>query len=76
VAVRISLIDSHALIPFIGDLNEAWIKGRTKTTNQVRQWIFEVTIFAFAKAMSPHVDVASKASFVVVKLSDLAAFFW
>jgi len=53
VALRVALINSHALVPVIGDLSEAWIKRRAKPTNQIGQWIFEVTIFAFAKAMSP-----------------------
>ena len=76
MALRVALINSHALVPAIGDLNETWIKRGAKTTDQIGQWISEVTIFAFAKAMSPHVNVASKASFVVVKPSDLATFFW
>jgi hypothetical protein len=76
VNLRVALINSHALVPIIGDLSEAWIKRSAKTIDQIGQWIFEVTIFAFAKAMSPHVNVASKANFVVVKPSNLAAFFW
>jgi hypothetical protein len=75
VVLRVPLNNSHPPVPVIGDPSEAWIKRRAKTTNQIGQWIFEITIFAFAKAMSLHVDVASKANFVVVKPSDLVTFF-
>jgi len=76
MALRKTMINSHALVPIIGDLSEAWINRSAKTKNQIGQWIFEVTIFTFAKTMSRHVNVASKVTSVVVKPSDLSAFFW
>src|SRR5262249_23297792 len=76
VVLGVAQTHSHALVPVIGDVSEAWIKGRSKTADQTWQWVFEVTILTFAKAMSRHVNVASKATFVVVKPSDLSAFFW
>ena len=67
----VALINSHALVPVICDASEPGIKRCAKTANQIGQWIFEITIFAFAKAMSPHVNVASKVNFVIVKPGDL-----
>ena len=55
--------------------HDPWIKRGPKTANQCGQWIFEIAVFAFAKAMSRHVDVASKMNFVIVKPGDCTAFF-
>ena len=49
---RIPLVDSHAVVPLVGDVHEARIERRAQPAEKIGQRILEVAVLALAEAMS------------------------
>ena len=64
---RKSLIEAHGLVPRVGKTGEAGIKGGPQSTQNIRQWIFEITVFPLAEAVPRHDDMATEMLFLGIK---------
>ena len=63
-------IESHPLVPTVGDSCELGIKSGPQLLDQGRQRICEVFIFTASKAVSSHDDVATESFIYIIEARD------
>src|ERR1700722_15851033 len=74
VPFRVLLVKSHFSVPFISFGGERGIESSAQFSDEIRERILEITIFAFAKAVARHIDATAKIFLIRIKRSNLRTF--
>jgi hypothetical protein len=70
VRVRIAQIDTHLVVPVVGDRRKHRIKRGAQCGDQRRKRVREVFVLPLAEAVPGHDDAAAKAAIVGVESGD------
>src|SRR6266487_1594696 len=73
---RIANINTHRLVPTIGDRNKMRIDGRPETCKKTRQRIAEIFVLSLPKAMACHHHLAAEDVVLPVEAGYRPAFVW
>jgi hypothetical protein len=72
--LRIANINTHRLVPTIGDRNKLRINGRPQTRNKAGQWIAEIFVFSTPETMAFHHDMTAENVVLLVEAGYRLAF--